>query len=91
MYSEPPVKSLFYSRVVKRLTQKNDQQKDLEKKEQGFTLYLNGANQEFDKNRTSPTKHAKTARGIRKSWSTTGTCGKNALCELFTIPLVLEI
>ena len=34
----------FVYRIVKKLQVKNQKQIDLERKEQGFTLYLNGAN-----------------------------------------------
>ena len=60
-------------RVTKQLQTKNDTEQAIERKEQGFTLYLNGANQDSVKklklkttksDKTHPQKkRAKTSRG----------------------------
>ena len=58
----------FFLRLLKELKKKDDQQIELEKKEQGFSIYVNGANVEFGnahfrtKSR-STSRHSKTAGG----------------------------
>ena len=60
--------SAFPHRLLKKLKKKNEQQIELEKKEQGFSIYVNGANVELGraysraKSRSS-SRHTKTAGG----------------------------
>jgi len=35
---------MIYTRIMKKLQNKNNEQKLLEQREQGFSLYINGAN-----------------------------------------------
>lgn len=59
---------LVLYRLLKKLKEKNEQEIELEKKEQGFSIYVNGANVELGqaysraKSRSS-SRHAKTAGG----------------------------
>lgn len=55
-------------RLLKKLKKKDEQQIELEKKEQGFSIYVNGANVELGKAYTraksrSSSRHTKTAGG----------------------------
>lgn len=58
----------FFLRLLKELKKKDDQQIELEKKEQGFSIYVNGANVElghatFRTKSRSTSRHSKTAGG----------------------------
>jgi len=55
-------------RLLKKLKKKNEQQIELEKKEQGFSIYVNGANvglgQAYSRAKSrSSSRHTKTAGG----------------------------
>ena len=52
----------MYCRLLKRLKTKNEEQVALEKREQGFSLYINGANRAFPSQPTS--RRTKTADGM---------------------------
>ena len=52
---------LYFKRLLKRLKAKGDEQVQLEKKEQGFSLYINGANKDLASLPTS--RRTKTADG----------------------------
>jgi hypothetical protein len=54
--------NLFSFRLLKRLKTKDEQQVALEKREQGFSVYINGANREFASLPTS--RRTKTADGV---------------------------
>ena len=51
-----------FSRVTKRLKEKSGKEKQLEKKEQGFTTYVNGAHQEAQEK--TPTKLQKSSKRL---------------------------
>ena len=72
----------FISRVIKKLKAKDQRQIDLEKKEQGFTLYLNGANAALKKASDAP-RTARTARR-RKLKTAGGLCEISSFCKIFT-------
>jgi len=51
-------------RLLKKLKKKNEQQIELEKKEQGFSIYVNGANVELGRAYSrAKSRHSKTAGG----------------------------
>ena len=59
---------LVLYRLLKKLKEKNEQEIELEKKEQGFSIYVNGANVELGQAYSraksgSSSRHAKTAGG----------------------------
>ncbi|KAJ7390239.1 hypothetical protein OS493_026751 [Desmophyllum pertusum] len=50
------------NRLLKKLKKKNDQQIEMEKKEQGFSIYVNGANVELGRAYSrAKSRHTKTA------------------------------
>ena len=54
----------FLCRLLKKLKKKNDQQIEMEKKEQGFSIYVNGANVELGRAYSrAKSRHTKTAGG----------------------------
>ena len=61
--------SLYFSHVIrllKKLKAKDKKQKELEKREQGFSLYLNGANVDLNlrKAENKSSRKARTADGM---------------------------
>ncbi|KAK2147658.1 hypothetical protein LSH36_543g06015 [Paralvinella palmiformis] len=65
------------NKIVKKLQTKNPKQIELERKEQGFSLYLNGANTKVKKGESSRTRlnqvkprKTKTSAGSRKEYLT---------------------
>ena len=57
----------FILRLMKRLRQKNKRDIDLEKKEKGFTLYLNSSYQDNKQPKSNKPYRAKTASAAGKS------------------------
>ena len=59
--------STIHLRLLKKLKKKDEQQIELEKKEQGFSIYVNGANVELGRaysGAKSRSRHTKTAGGV---------------------------
>ena len=71
LYNVIMVSTFFHHpncRLLKKLKKKDEQQIELEKKEQGFSIYVNGANVELGKayaraKSRSSSRHTKTAGG----------------------------
>jgi len=57
-------KIILFCRVLKKLKEKDEKQLDLEKREQGFSLYLNGANVGLHLSGNYRSRKTKTAEGI---------------------------
>ena len=66
MYSCMVHSMMLHFRLLKKLKAKDKKQKDLEKREQGFSLYLNGANVDLNLRKTGhkSSRKAKTADGM---------------------------
>lgn len=54
---------VFFCRLLKTLKEKDEKQLDLERKEQGFSLYLNGANVGLHLSGHHKSRKTKTAGG----------------------------
>ena len=59
----------LFARILKKLKEKDEKQLDLEKKEQGFSLYLNGANVGLQLSGNYRSRKSKTAGGKTQSRS----------------------
>ncbi|XP_035694968.1 protein KIAA0556-like isoform X6 [Branchiostoma floridae] len=71
------------NRLVKKLKQKDDKQIELERREKGFALYVNGANQKGRKGKTpSPPKQPKSARRSKTAGGYPRTLDHQQLQEL---------
>ncbi|KAI8487365.1 hypothetical protein Bbelb_348340 [Branchiostoma belcheri] len=71
------------NRLVKKLKQKDDKQIELERREKGFALYVNGANQGGRKGKTpSPPKQPKSARRSKTAGEYPRTLDHRQLQEL---------
>ncbi|CAH1274468.1 KIAA0556 [Branchiostoma lanceolatum] len=71
------------NRLVKQLKQKDDKQIELERREKGFALYVNGANQKGRKGKTpSPPKQPKSARRSKTAGEYPRTLDHQQLQEL---------
>ena len=57
---------MFYYRLLKKLKEKDEKQLDLERREQGFSIYLNGANVDLQVSGHHKSRKTKTAGGIFK-------------------------
>eukprot|EP00058_Branchiostoma_floridae_P025246 XP_002610736.1 hypothetical protein BRAFLDRAFT_126073 [Branchiostoma floridae] len=77
------IQSFLYYRLVKKLKQKDDKQIELERREKGFALYVNGANQKGRKGKTpSPPKQPKSARRSKTAGGYPRTLDHQQLQEL---------
>lgn len=74
---------ILHYRMIKKLKQKDEKTIELERKEQGFSLYVNGANDKLRKGSRNHPSHPQTSRPKSRKTRTAG--GKYYSLELYVL------